>query len=140
MGLGAKAAHPDSPVVVLVGDGGFAHCWAEIETAVRMDLPITVVVLNNGILGYQKHSELHQFTEHTSAIDFAPVDHAAIAAACGARGARVESTAELGGTLRTALASPVATVIDVLTDPDAYPPISAWDDDPTLSELTGGES
>ncbi|MFE2037433.1 acetolactate synthase catalytic subunit [Streptomyces scopuliridis] len=138
MALGAKAAHRDSPVVALVGDGGFAHCWAEIETAVRMGLPITVVVLNNGILGYQKHSELHQFATHTDAIDFAPVDHAAIAIACGARGARVESAAELADTLRAALASPVATVVDVITDPDAYPPISAWDGDPTLSELTGG--
>ncbi|MER6525866.1 acetolactate synthase catalytic subunit [Streptomyces sp. NPDC001508] len=137
MALGAKAAHPDRPVVALVGDGGFGHCWAEIETAVRMGLPITVVVLNNAILGYQKHSELHQFATHTDAIDFAPVDHAAIAAACGARGVRVESPAELAGTLRAALASPVATVIDVITDPDAYPPISAWDGDPVLSELAG---
>ncbi|MFF0223578.1 thiamine pyrophosphate-dependent enzyme [Streptomyces sp. NPDC004629] len=135
MALGAKAAHPDRPVVALVGDGGFGHCWAEIETAVRMGLPITVVVLNNAILGYQKHSELHQFATHTDAIDFAPVDHAAIAAACGARGVRVESAAELAATLRAALASPVATVLDVITDPDAYPPISAWDGDLVLSEL-----
>ncbi|MGW3956547.1 acetolactate synthase catalytic subunit [Streptomyces sp. NPDC004752] len=140
MALGAKAAHPDSPVVAVVGDGGFAHCWAEIETAVRMDLPLTVIVLNNAILGYQKHSELHQFAVHTDAIDFAPVDHAAIAAACGARGVRVESPAALAGALRDALASPVATVIDVITDPDAYPPISAWDGDPVLTELAGGTS
>lgn len=111
---------------------------AEIETAVRMDLPITVVVLNNAILGYQKHSELYQFATHTDAIDFAPVDHAAIAAACGARGVRLESAADLAAELRTALAAPVATVVDVITDPDAYPPISAWDGDPTLSELAGG--
>lgn len=138
MALGAKAAHPDSPVVAVVGDGGFGHCWAEIETAVRMDLPITVIVLNNAILGYQKHSELHQFATHTDAIDFAPVDHAAIARACGARGVRVDTAAELAGTLRTALTAPVVTVIDVITDPDAYPPITAWDGDTTLGEPTGG--
>jgi acetolactate synthase-1/2/3 large subunit len=138
LALGAKAAYRDRPVIALVGDGGFAHCWAEIETAVRMDLPITVVVLNNGILGYQKHSELHQFAAHTSAIGFSPVDHAAIAVACGARGARVEFAAELVGALHEALAAPVATVIDVITDPDAYPPISAWDGDPILSTLAEG--
>ncbi|WP_223838420.1 acetolactate synthase catalytic subunit [Saccharopolyspora pogona] len=138
MALGAKAAHPESPVVVVVGDGGFAHCWAEIETAVRMALPITVVVLNNSILGYQKHAELYQFAEHTDAIDFSPVDHAAIAVACGARGVRVESADELAGALRDAQAAPVVTVIDVITEPDAYPPISAWDGNPTLSELTEG--
>ena len=138
MALGAKAAHPDSTVVALVGDGGFAHCWAEIETAVRMALPITVVVLNNAILGYQKHSELFQFAAHTSAIDISPIDHAAIAVACGARGARVESAAELADVLRAAQAAPVATVVDVITDPDAFPPISAWAGDPMLSALTGG--
>jgi acetolactate synthase-1/2/3 large subunit len=138
LALGAKAACPDSPVIAVVGDGGFAHCWAEIETAVRMDLPVTVIVLNNGILGYQKHSELHQFAAHTGAIGFSPVDHAAVAAACGARGARVETVGELAAALRAARAAPVATVLDVLTDPDAYPPISAWDGDPILSTLAEG--
>lgn len=138
MALGAKAANPDSPVIALVGDGGFAHCWSEIETSVRMGLPITVVVLNNAILGYQKHSELYQFAAHTDAVHLSPVDHAAIAIACGARGVRVESAAELAHTLRAAQVAPVATVIDVVTDPNAYPPISAWDGDPTLSALTEG--
>jgi acetolactate synthase-1/2/3 large subunit len=138
LALGAKAACPDSPVIAVVGDGGFAHCWAEIETAVRMDLPVTVIVLNNGILGYQKHSELHQFAAHTGAIGFSPVDHAAVAAACGARGARVETVGELAAALRAARAAPVTTVLDVLTDPDAYPPISAWDGDPILSTLAEG--
>jgi len=138
LALGAKAACPDSPVMALVGDGGFAHCWAEIETAVRMDLPVTVIVLNNGILGYQKHSELYQFAAHTGAIGFSPVDHAAIAIACGARGLRVETADELAAGLRAARTAPVATVLDVLTEPDAYPPISAWDGDPILSTLAEG--
>jgi Thiamine pyrophosphate enzyme, C-terminal TPP binding domain len=42
---------------VIVGDGGFAHAWAEMETAVRSGIALTVVVLNNGVLGYQKDAE-----------------------------------------------------------------------------------
>jgi acetolactate synthase-1/2/3 large subunit len=140
LALGAKTASPDSPVVALVGDGGFAHCWSELETAVRESLPITVIVLNNAVLGYQKHSELCQFATHTDAIDISPIDHAAIAEACRARGIRVESASQLPDALRTARSSAVVTVIDVITDPDAYPPISAWDGNHALSELAAEAS
>jgi acetolactate synthase-1/2/3 large subunit len=44
LALGAKAARPDHAVVTLVGDGGFAHSWAEIETMVRCDLPVTTAI------------------------------------------------------------------------------------------------
>ena len=49
-----------------------------------------MTVLNNQILGYQKHAEDVLFGAHTSAIDFEPVDHAAIARACGLNGVRIE--------------------------------------------------
>lgn len=127
MALGAKVAHPDRPVVCIAGDGGFAHVWSELETAVRTALPVTVIVLNNGILGYQKHAELFQFSAYTSAIHFAPVDHAAIARACGANGVRVENPADLGPALVKSLKSNTPTLIDVITSPDAYPPIRAWE-------------
>ena len=83
-------------MVALVGDGGFGHVWSELETAVRERLPIVVILLDNGILGFQKHVELVQFGEHTTATDFAPVDHSAIARACGAEAAKIETPADLG--------------------------------------------
>jgi acetolactate synthase-1/2/3 large subunit len=126
MALGAKAARPQAPVVCIVGDGGFGHVWAELETAVRERLPLTLIVLNNSILGFQKHAELIGFSEYTSAIGFGPVDHAAIARAVGAIGVRVERADQLGEQLKQALAADTVTVLDVVTDPDAYPPITAW--------------
>ena len=81
MALGAKVARPQAEVYCLVGDGGFGHVWSELETARRMGLKVTLIVLNNGILGYQKHAENVKFGTHTSAVDFYPVDHAAIAVA-----------------------------------------------------------
>ncbi len=128
MALGAKMARPDGHVVCLTGDGGFAHCWAELETAVRMGLPVTVVVLNNGILGYQKHAELVAYDAHTDAVQFRPVDHAAIAQACGCIGVRIEDPADLATALREARDADRPTVLDVITDPDAHPPITSFGD------------
>src|SRR3712207_9296969 len=90
MAIGARIAADEAGsgarVVCLCGDGGFAHSWAELETLRRMELPVVLLILNNGILGYQKHAEEVRFGEHTDAIGFAAVDHAAIARACGVEG------------------------------------------------------
>ena len=127
LALGAKAAEAGTSVVALVGDGGFGHVWSELETAVREQLPVIVVLLDNGILGFQKHVELVQFGEHTTATDFAPVDHSAIVRACGAEAIRVENPADLAPALGKALDSNSTWVIEVRCDPEARPPITAWD-------------
>jgi len=126
MALGAKVAAPDSRVFCLAGDGGFAHCWAELETAVRMQLPVVTMILNNGILGYQKHAELSRYGVHTDAVAFAAVDHAAVARACGCVGIRVDDPTKLGAALDEAIACVRPVVIDVITDPNAYPPITGF--------------
>lgn len=127
MAIGAKTAEPDATVFCVVGDGGFAHAWAELETAVRMKTGIVLIVLNNGILGYQKHAENIKFGEFTDACEFAPVDHAAIAQAVGAKGIRVDTVAQLGPAIDEAMQSGIVTVIDVKTDPDAFPPVTWYE-------------
>jgi acetolactate synthase-1/2/3 large subunit len=128
MALGAKVARPASPVLCITGDGGFAHVWSELETSIRMRTPVVVTVLNNGVLGYQKDAEDVKFGRHTSACYFAPVDHAQIARACGCRGITVERPADYLGAVREALAANETTVIDVMTDPEAYPPVAFFDE------------
>ena len=127
LAMGARAADPGTCVVALVGDGGFGHVWSELETAVREDLPVVVILFDNGILGFQKHVELVQFGEHTTATDFSRVDHSAVARACGAEAIRVESPSELAPALTKALDSGRTWLIEVRCDPDARPPITAWD-------------
>jgi acetolactate synthase-1/2/3 large subunit len=127
LALGARLARPKSPVIAIVGDGGFAHVWSELETAVRNKTPVIVTVLNNGVLGFQKDAEDIKFGRHTSACYFAKVDHAAIARGVGCRGVTVSSPEEYLPALREALASGQPTVIDVITDPEAYPPITLFD-------------
>jgi acetolactate synthase-1/2/3 large subunit len=127
LAMGAKVANPSSRVVALVGDGGFAHSWAELETMTRMGIQLTVIVLNNGILGYQKDAETVKFGAYTTACHFAPVDHAAIARSCGCNGIRLEAASDVLSTLRVALESQKPTLIEIMTDPNARPPISLYD-------------
>ena len=124
LAIGAQMAAPDARVVCLCGDGGFGHSWAELETLRRLQLPLTVIVLNNGILGFQKHGEDTILGEHTNACDFAEVDHAAIARACGVRAVRVERGEQVAAALDAALGANEPTLIEVLTDPDARPPLT----------------
>ena len=125
--LGAKIAHPSREVVCITGDGAFAHMWSELETAVRMETKVIIIVINNQILGYQWHAEEVIYGSHTDACQFAPVDHAAIARACGCEGVRVEKPADFKPALERALRGTVTTVIDVMIDPKAYPPITLYE-------------
>lgn len=126
MAIGAQMAAPDRRVVCLCGDGGFGHSWAELETLRRLHLPVTVIVLNNGVLGYQKHAEDVLFGAHTDGVDFTAVDHAAIARACGVAATRVERGESVAAALDQAFASRAPHLLDVITDPDARPPISFY--------------
>ena len=127
LAMGAKLAEPDSTVFALVGDGGFAHSWAEMETLVRCNIPLVLIVLNNGILGYQRDAETVKFGEYTTACHFSPVDHAALAAACGVSSDRVDTLDGLKTTLAKAVTSRQPWLIEVMTDPEAHPAISLYD-------------
>lgn len=135
LAMGAKLARPDAPVVCVVGDGGFGHVWSELETLKRTTTDVVVTVLNNGVLAYQKDAEDVKFGRHSSACYFSPVDHAAVARACGIRGVRVERASDYLPALREALVSGEATLIDVVTDPEAYPPITFFEG--TLEKVRG---
>jgi acetolactate synthase I/II/III large subunit len=91
-------------------------------------------LLNPGVLGFQQPAELHTWGAHTSAVEFGEVDHVAIARACGAIGLVVDDPDDLAPVLAEALAGDVATVVEVIIDPQAHPPITAWDDSPALAE------
>jgi acetolactate synthase I/II/III large subunit len=128
LAIGAQFAEPSRQVLCVSGDGGFAHCWAELETLVRHKLPIVTVVLNNQILGYQKHGEAVSFNAYTDAVDFAPVDHAAIARACGCNALRIEDPAEFGPKFKEAINARRPFLFDVIVDADAHPPITMFGD------------
>ncbi|WP_035640565.1 acetolactate synthase catalytic subunit, partial [Bradyrhizobium sp. ORS 375] len=137
LAIGAKLADPHHPVVAVVGDGGFAHSWAELETMVRSRIAVVVIVLNNGVLGYQKDAETAKFGRFTSACHFSSVSHAEIAQACGCAAIRVTAPGELATALGTALTAERPWLIDVISAADAHPPLSLYDgtlDQPELVE------
>ena len=125
--IGAKIAAPKREVFCLTGDGGFAHVWSELETAKRMGVKVVLIVLNNQILAYQSHAEDVMYGDHTEACELGPVDHAAIARACGCEGVRIEEPSQFGPALERARRSPVTSVIDVMIDPKAYPPLTLYE-------------
>lgn len=128
LALGAKCARPDAPVLAYVGDGGYGHVWSEVETAVRERLNVIVTVFNNQVLGFQKDAEDERHGRHTDACYFSAVDHAMIARGTGCTGVRVDSPEQYAAELSEAVKRDGPTVLDVVTDPMAYPPLGAFDD------------
>lgn len=124
MALGAKVARPESTVYCLVGDGGFGHVWSELETAARLGIHVVLIVINNGILGFQKHAENVKFGAHTTAVDFAKVNHAGVAQAAGCVGVTISDPDVLAQALADAAASETTVLLDVICDQNAFPPIT----------------
>jgi acetolactate synthase-1/2/3 large subunit len=112
----AALIHRDRPVVALVGDGGLAMTMAELETAVREHAHVVVVVFDNERYGTIRMWQERRGSGQGVATELGPMDFAAIARACGARGARVERDAEFEPALRMALAADRPTVIQVALD------------------------
>ncbi|QQK80424.1 acetolactate synthase catalytic subunit [Salicibibacter cibi] len=123
LAMGANIAKPEDKVLAFVGDGGFAHAWAELETCKREGIDVVTIVINNQILAYQKLAEQSRWGRYTSVCDFTAVDHAAIAEACGIKGIRVKSPEEIEERLKEAFLAKGSVVIDLLTDPNDIPPI-----------------
>jgi acetolactate synthase I/II/III large subunit len=126
LAMGARLGSPDRPVVCVVGDGGFGHVWSELETTQRHGIKVVVIVMNNSVLGYQKHAEDAGLGRHTNVCDFVSVDHAAIAEACGVKGVRVERAQDIAGAIREALAAEGSVLLDIIADPNAMPPVTAF--------------
>jgi acetolactate synthase-1/2/3 large subunit len=122
MGYGLPAAIAaslvlrDRAVVALVGDGGLGMTLAELETAVRVGARVVVVCFDNERYGTIRMWQDRRGTGVGVGTDLGPVDFAAIARACGARGVRVETDAEFETALRGALAADRTTVIQAALD------------------------
>jgi acetolactate synthase-1/2/3 large subunit len=127
--IGAKAARPDATVVCVDGDGCFQMTGQELATAVLEELPIVVVVVNNGYLGMVQQWQTMFFEERHSHVHLthAVPDYAAIARAYGGEGFTVSDESELEGALAEALACGRTAVVDARVDPleQCFPMIPA---------------
>jgi thiamine pyrophosphate-dependent acetolactate synthase large subunit-like protein len=122
-GIGAKLAQPTRPVVVLCGDTAFAFSAMEMETAVRHQIPIIVVVVNNdGNSGALQQTALYP-PGHERVTMFQPdIRYEQIMRAFGGGAEYVERPEQLRPALERAVRSGVAACINVKVDPHApYP-------------------
>lgn len=110
--IGAKVACPDRQVVALSGDGGLQFTVQELATAVQLQLPLPIVVFDNGGYG-EIRDEMTARGDTPTAVDLAPVDLPALARAYGGHGTRVCGPDELARALTEALGTPGPTLITV---------------------------
>jgi len=125
--VAAKAVHPDRPVVCIAGDGDFLMTGQELATAVQEDLPIVVLVVNNGMYGTIRMHQERRYPGRVFATDLRNPDFAAYARAFGAHGALVERSEDVGAALDEALACGRPALVELRVDPQAITPRGTLD-------------
>jgi acetolactate synthase-1/2/3 large subunit len=118
-GVMAKRQHPDKVVLAFAGDGCFLMNGQEFATAVQYDIPLIIVLIDNGMYGtIRMHQETH-YPARVSATDLKNPDFAALARAYGGHGERVETTEQFAPAFERALASGKPAILHCLLDPQA---------------------
>ncbi len=115
--LGASALDRQRQVVAFCGDGGLSMLMGDLITAVSYDLPVKLVVFDNGRLGMVK-LEMEQVGLPEYGTVLHNPDFAKVAEAIGLRGIRVERPGDVAGAVAEALAHDGPVLLDVLTNPD----------------------
>ena len=126
--IGAAIGRPSAKVVSVMGDGSFGMTCGELETIVRLRLPMTMIVVSNSTYGWIKAGQKSGFDARYFSVDFSRTDHAKVASAFGVKSFTVSDPAKLQGTLRQALEAGEPTLVDVIAQPlhEANAPVSEW--------------
>nr|WP_120799321.1 ubiquinone-dependent pyruvate dehydrogenase [Thiocapsa rosea] len=113
--LGAQAAYPGRQVISMSGDGGLSMLFGDLITAVQLKLPIKILVLNNGTLGFvEMEQKAAGYLPENVGLE--NPDFARVATAIGLMGIRVESSEDLEGALRQAFAHDGPALVDVVSN------------------------
>lgn len=120
--LGAALGAPDRRVVAITGDGGMLYHISEFETALRCNIPVVVVVLNNACLASEYQTQKRHQRTVSSVLDFRDVDFAAVARSFGAFGVRVTESRDIEPAVRDALADGGPALVDVVVGREAQSP------------------
>lgn len=112
--IGVQAACPGRQVISLSGDGGFAMLMGDVLSLKQLDLPVKLVIFNNGSLGFVA-MEMKAAGYLDTGTDLDNPDFAAMAEAIGIRGIRVEEPAKLADAVKAALAHDGPVLLDVVT-------------------------
>ena len=117
--IGAALGKPQQLTVLFIGDGGIMTTLAELETAARCDIPLLVIVIDDGGYGAERYAcVISDRPSHL--VDFENPDFAGIASAMGLKSYRVSSPDELTDALRSAVPLEKPTLIQAIVDRDVY--------------------
>ncbi|HUI25250.1 MAG TPA: thiamine pyrophosphate-binding protein [Candidatus Kryptonia bacterium] len=123
--IAAKVAHPDRPVVCVIGDGSVGLNFAEFDTMVRHKLAIVTVVNNDQQWGMSAHGQDLIFGEgHRVVTDLAPTRYDLAAAGFGCHAEYVERPEDLAPALARAFAAGKPACVNVMTDPSVIAPVT----------------
>jgi acetolactate synthase-1/2/3 large subunit len=116
--IGAQAALPNQNVLAICGDGGFMFTATELATAVRYNIPVTVLVSNDGAFGNVKRIQTDRFgADRTIASDLTNPDFVAFAESFGAHAVRAETPDELEAALRESFAHDGPSLVELMVGP-----------------------
>jgi len=126
--VGAHFGRPQSKTVAVMGDGSFGFTAGELETIVRLRVPVLMVVISNGSYGWIKAGQKSGFGQRYYSVDFSRTDHARVAEAFGVKAWRVERPEDLKPALAAAAEHGGPALVDIITQPlhEARAPVSEW--------------
>jgi acetolactate synthase-1/2/3 large subunit len=126
--IGAWYGSPGSKVVAVMGDGSFGFAVGELETIVRKNVPLTLIVFSNASYGWIKASQKDGYDGRYFSVDFGRSDHARIAEAFGLKAWTVRDPAEIDRTIADAIAHDGPALVDVIAQPleESAVPVSRW--------------
>jgi acetolactate synthase-1/2/3 large subunit/sulfoacetaldehyde acetyltransferase len=113
VGLGTKLGRPDRPAISLQGDGGFLYASQELNTAVRHNIPLVAIVLNNSCHGAEKAQQQRFFGAKYIGVDLVNPRFDKLAEVYGALGMYVTRPDEIADAVKDALAAQRPAVIEI---------------------------
>ena len=118
--IGAKLAAPDKQVYLITGDGAFGTTLQELETASRLNLKITVIVVNDGAWGMIKGAQKLSFGGRYIGVDFSDVRYDRVAQGMGWYGERVENPEDIAPALERAEEAAQPALLDVVVSQEVH--------------------
>jgi len=118
MGIAAKLAEPERNIMVLTGDGSFLFNGAEIDTAIRYDLPLSIVIENDSLWGMIAHNQDLSWGTRigTTLDDKSHIDYVKYAESLGGKGEKVIRPQDIVGAVKRAKSSETVYIVDVRVD------------------------
>ena len=135
--VGVAAAHPDSTVFAMGGDGSFHFSCGELETYSRLGLNIKMIVFRNNVFGWIKGETQHVYHSDFFATNFGSVDYAGVATAFGVKSYKIDDPNDITSVLSEAINynGPVLIEVPVPDETEIVPPVPRWTESAKKNEI-----